>query len=494
MKIKILYILCSILIPTIMFSQNVGIGTDKPVKSALLDLSATDKGFLLPRLTENQKNLIPNPVNGLMIYQKDKNSGIYFYNEGSWRSVNVINVTSALDLNNIPKDNGSGTLISSNLYSVGSSVGIGTASPNISGFGNALTLKSPSGYTGFEMFGATTTTGGQLDFGGGNVRYATLVGEYSSSNNGQLLIRTLNNGNIQEALRVTSKGDIGIGTNSPNISNFGRALTLKSASNYVGFEMFGATSTTGGQLDFGGGNVRYATLVGEFSSSNNGQILIRTLNNGQMEEGLRITSKGNLGIGTSSPNISNYGRAITLTAPSGYAGFEMFGATSTSGAQLDFGGGSQRYAALVGEFSSSNNGQLTFRVLRNGNMIEGMKITSGGNLVIGDSQMNVPLGYKLVVQDGIITEKLKIALRNSSDWADYVFDKNYKLKTISELSDFIKSNHHLPNVPSAEEMANNGLDVKEASRIFMEKIEELTLYIIQLNHQIQELKKINHAN
>jgi len=407
MKNKLLNLLYILFIPSIMYSQNVGIGTEKPAKSALLELNSIDKGFLLPRLTETQKKLIPNPVNGLMIYQKDKNSGIYFYNEGSWRSVNVINAT-ALDLNNIPKDNGSGTLISSNLYSVGTSVGIGTASPNISGFGNALTLKSPSGYTGFEMFGATTTTGGQLDFGGGNVRYATLVGEYSSLNNGQLLIRILNNGNIQEALRVTSKGDVGIGTNSPNISNFGRALTIKSASNYVGFEMFGATSTTGGQLDFGGGDVRYATLVGEFSSSNNGQFI--------------------------------------------------------------------------------------FRVLKNGNMTQGMKITSDGNLVIGDSQMNVPLGYKLIVQDGIITEKLKIALRTGSDWADYVFDENYKLKTIPELSNFIKSNHHLPNVPSADEMAKNGLDVKETSKIFMEKIEELTLYIIQLDRQIQELKRINHVN
>ena len=82
MKNKLLNLIYILFIPTIMYSQNVGIGTDKPVKSALLDLSATDKGFLLPRLTEKQKVLIKSPAEGLMIYQTDSVPGVYVFQSG----------------------------------------------------------------------------------------------------------------------------------------------------------------------------------------------------------------------------------------------------------------------------------------------------------------------------------------------------------------------------------------------------------------------------
>jgi hypothetical protein len=96
--------------------------------------------------------------------------------------------------------------------------------------------------------------------------------------------------------------------------------------------------------------------------------------------------------------------------------------------------------------------------------------------------------YRLYVQDGIMTEKLKVALRNSADWADYVFAPEYKLAPLEEVETFIKANKHLPNVPSAEEMATNGIDVTKTSAKLMEKIEELTLYIIELNKEINKLK------
>lgn len=99
--------------------------------------------------------------------------------------------------------------------------------------------------------------------------------------------------------------------------------------------------------------------------------------------------------------------------------------------------------------------------------------------------------YRLYVQDGILTEKLKVALRNSSDWADYVFAPDYKLAPLEEVESFIKANNHLPNVPSADEMANNGLDVSKTSAKLMEKIEELTLYMIELNKEVKALKAEN---
>ena len=65
------------------------IGTEKPAKSALLELNSTDKGFLLPRLTENQKALIKSPAEGLMIYQTDKSSGVYLFQSGNWKIISL---------------------------------------------------------------------------------------------------------------------------------------------------------------------------------------------------------------------------------------------------------------------------------------------------------------------------------------------------------------------------------------------------------------------
>jgi hypothetical protein len=92
--------------------------------------------------------------------------------------------------------------------------------------------------------------------------------------------------------------------------------------------------------------------------------------------------------------------------------------------------------------------------------------------------------YKLFVKGGILTEEVRIAL--ATTWADYVFKKEYKLPTLQEVEKQIQDKGHLFNVPSADEIKANGLEVGEMSKIQQEKIEELTLYIIQQN-------KINEA-
>jgi len=113
-----------------------------------------------------------------------------------------------------------------------------------------------------------------------------------------------------------------------------------------------------------------------------------------------------------------------------------------------------------------------------------------GNVVIGDpAVVCIPnTSYKLFVQTGILTEKVKVAVNCSTDWADYVFAKDYKLKSLSEVEEFILKNNHLPNVASASEVVENGLDLGKMDAKLLEKVEELTLYLIQQNKQIEEMK------
>jgi trimeric autotransporter adhesin len=116
-----------------------------------------------------------------------------------------------------------------------------------------------------------------------------------------------------------------------------------------------------------------------------------------------------------------------------------------------------------------------------------------GNVIIGDGISNLPSGYKLYVSGGILTEKLKVALKSSTNWADYVFENNYKLMPLKKVESFIKENKHLPNVPSAKTLEKDGIDVNEMLAKQMEKIEELTLYIIEVNKKVEKVEKENIA-
>lgn len=121
-----------------------------------------------------------------------------------------------------------------------------------------------------------------------------------------------------------------------------------------------------------------------------------------------------------------------------------------------------------------------------------LHVLQSGKVLIGDINTNVNTQnpYKLYVETGILTEKVKVALVNTSDWADYVFKKDYKLSSLEEVKTFIEANQHLPGVPSAEELVKEGgFDLGKMDAKLLEKIEELTLYMIQLKEENQQLKE-----
>lgn len=94
--------------------------------------------------------------------------------------------------------------------------------------------------------------------------------------------------------------------------------------------------------------------------------------------------------------------------------------------------------------------------------------------------------YQLFVKGGILTEEVRVQLKTA--WADYVFNDEYKLSSLDEVEQYIQKNGHLPNVPSAKEVKENGLELGEIAKIQQEKIEELTLYVIQQKKEIDALK------
>lgn len=119
---------------------------------------------------------------------------------------------------------------------------------------------------------------------------------------------------------------------------------------------------------------------------------------------------------------------------------------------------------------------------------------SGGKVIISESSntgLKTPGNYKLIVQNGILTDKVKIAVQNATNWSDYVFAKDYQLMSLYDVEKYITKNQHLPNIPSTEELVKDGLDLGEMQAKQMEKIEELTLYMIEMKKEIDSLKKEN---
>jgi hypothetical protein len=111
-------------------------------------------------------------------------------------------------------------------------------------------------------------------------------------------------------------------------------------------------------------------------------------------------------------------------------------------------------------------------------------------IVVGTG-VSIPSGssYKMAVGGGIITEKIRVATNGSPFWADYVFEPNFKLRTLSEVAQYIKLNKHLPDIPSTAEVTKNGIDLAETQALLLQKVEELTLYVIEQDKQIQKLEK-----
>lgn len=92
--------------------------------------------------------------------------------------------------------------------------------------------------------------------------------------------------------------------------------------------------------------------------------------------------------------------------------------------------------------------------------------------------------YRLSVKGAIRAERVKVY----TTWADYVFEKNYKLPTLQDVEKQIAEKGHLKDIPSAKEVQENGIELGEMNKLLLQKVEELTLYVISLNKELQEIK------
>lgn len=106
-----------------------------------------------------------------------------------------------------------------------------------------------------------------------------------------------------------------------------------------------------------------------------------------------------------------------------------------------------------------------------------------GNLGIGTTDTK---GHKLAVAGSVVAESVKVKLQGS--WPDYVFDENYKLMSLAETKVYVERNGHLPDMPSADHVKKDGIDIGEINAKLLKKIEELTLHLIELKKEVDDFK------
>jgi hypothetical protein len=193
---------------------------------------------------------------------------------------------------------------------------------------------------------------------------------------------------------------------------------------------------------------------------------------------------GKLGIGTSVP-----GGQLHLASGSSHS-FKMTRANGLYGFQIV-----RDASAGIIHFQNTddyNNFGTRIRIDEGGTGWQNLILNpDGGNVCVGCVD---PKGYKLAIAGKIVAEELDVKLQ--VNWPDYVFFDEYKLPSLLEVERYIKANKHLPDVPSAAEVKENGLSLGEMNAILLKKVEELTLHLIEIEKQnriqqkeIEELKR-----
>ncbi len=195
-----------------------------------------------------------------------------------------------------------------------------------------------------------------------------------------------------------------------------------------------------------------------------------------------MTSSGFIGMGTSSPAVkvhiyANSGEVLRLDATTD----PQLGLTQSGVLKgvLRLGGDD----IVLGSPASNDLGRLIVRLNGGDRFI----VHPDGKVSIGTP--TPAAGYMVSINGKMICTELKVQLQ--SNWPDYVFKKNYSLISMEELRKYISVNHHLPNIPAAAELEKSGLELGEMQRKMMEKIEELTLYILQLESRLNQLEPSN---
>ncbi len=343
-------------------------------------------------------------------------------------------------------------LIAVNNYS--QNVGINFPTPDYpldilkTGGGYAIRLLNPSSTTGSSVHLLFTNSASYSS----TPFFSAYIGAVRQSAGANALVFGTGNtfGVPGERMRIDSAGNIGIGTFTPDtrlhVIN-GTDLTLS-----------------------GGGYFQLGDSPALNLLFDNNEIQCR--NNGTAANLLLQKDGGKIGIGTSSPDTKVHIEGGSDLSLSGGGHLQL---GSTTGANLVFDNN---------EIQGRSNGAASDLYIQK----------DGGKIAIGTSTLAT--GYLVSVDGKMICEEIRVELK--ANWPDYVFNDDHKLPGLASIEKFIRINKHLPGIPSALQVKKEGFELGDMNKRLLEKIEELTLYLIDqdkkiiiLQTQLQQMQKKN---
>jgi hypothetical protein len=295
MKLVSIYIICLFLLGVSRVEgQNVAINEDGalPDNSAMLEVTASDKGLLIPRMTETEKNNIPSPATGLLLFQTDNSRGFY-YNNGTSATPNWVRLTSILE-DSIPTLsevlNSGNDANAQSILNVGA-LGIGTAAPNYEFHINQPTGLGALAQMTESSFGTTANDG-------------FVLGTF----NGLALLANLENTPMEfhtnniERMRISAAGLVGINNNAPDslldVNGSARLNSLNINSAYTFPTGDGNNNQT--LVTDGGGNLSWINVgdtFGNHIATQNIRLNGNYLSNDGDNEGIFVDNDGDVGVG-----------------------------------------------------------------------------------------------------------------------------------------------------------------------------------------------------
>lgn len=188
--------------------------------------------------------------------------------------------------------------------------------------------------------------------------------------------------------------------------------------------------------------------------------------------------------------ITYSGNEINLQSP--YLKYKAGGGTSVTNIAHEFTVATALTSAYANIATFSNGGTALVKIDKSGNIISSGKITvtgdvsTEGKMKIGTGTLNIGT-HALAVNGSAIFTKAQVKL--NTNWPNYVFESGYDLPSLLYIEAYIQEHKHLPGVPSAKEVEENGIDLGDNQSILLKKIEELTLYIIEQEKRIKALEQ-----
>jgi hypothetical protein len=461
--LKWLGVLFTLILMTDQASAQVAINTDNsaPAASAMLDVKATGLGFLAPRMTLAQRPAAP--ATGLIIYQTDSDPGYYYFDGALWQKVGRAGSDFWLP-------NGS------DIYFNSGKVAIGSTDPMSYGLHVTNYVSGLGAVRGIDSDGLFTYAEGQLGFlnwpgnSGGLPFDVNNIGVFgmkpSIGLNGAAIYGWNNDDDA-----ATNYGGIFITNGVNSGTNYGLYSTaVNSSTNYAGFFKGRVV------VEANNAGTDYTSTV--FRSAVTHNISTDTY----AVEGVSVPTPGyGIAVKGQGGYMGAYGHADATTYTgsaygvygysTGTAGtrYGVYGYASTTGTAIGvYGFGSGTVASWAGYFSGD--------------------VYVSSDLRIGTTV--AAAGYSLSVDGKVACEE--VLIDDSGFWPDYVFGDDYNLLSIDEFEQSINENNHLPGMPSAQDIEENGGHlIGEIQKKTLEKVEELSLYIIELNNRMKILEKEN---